>query len=207
MQMNQTNQTNQGAQGTQSAPSGPRGSAWDNLPEKKQHGVLAAIDGELRGRHLTKPVEVMGHTYELATLGPDREMWADLLTSGEDMFKAARSRRAPYLAAALRGIDGVPVEQLWPLPDAGTPEGMYARGSRAAEDDWRARQALAWLTDDQKHDDFIQALWHEYLLIDKSRRDALEQIGPLSKGTPTGTSSVTSAPEKGYSSQTQSSGV
>jgi len=169
---------------------------WAGPPKAKRHPVLDDIKNELTGCHVHDIFEVSGRKYELRTLTPLEESWADGFVDGQNFYQTGRNRRAPYVAAALVSIDGVAMTELFVFPTDEASEGMNElMKDKAFADGWRRREALDWLTQSSQPS-VLDELWACYLELSERRNKALETVGPLSKRTPTGESSPTSLPVK-----------
>ena len=171
-----------------------------------RHKLLDIIDNELGGAHTAEDFKVLNHTYRLRSLDPEDEEWADANVKGDNFYQTARSRRAPYVAAALVAMDGVPVEKIF-TPPADMPElqrKMYDEEPKFRKM-WIAEQVLAWLMNPKKHGPFVQELYGHYLTLEEKRVEALRKLDPLLAKTRTGGSSDTSSPEKESSSPTPAS--
>jgi hypothetical protein len=167
-----------------------------NPPRAKVHPLRAQIGQELRGCQSQEDFVVCGRTYTLRTLWPVEEEWADSLVDGSTIYQAGRNRRAPYVAAALVAVDGVPVQELFQLPDD-TPDelrNLYLSAPDALVS-WRRSEVFRWLKEEVQPP-VLAELWGSYQVLEERRREALEKIGPLSTRTAPPPSSPTSSPEK-----------
>ena len=169
------------------------------IPRKKKHKLLEAIDAKLRGAHVIDEVTVTGDRFQMRTLDPTAESWADLQVRGENFYQTARNRRAPYVAASLVAMwdDGdpetdegprwVPVEEIF-APDEDELE-TYQQTLLENEPfhaNWVRSEVMEWLTDKDKHGPYVQELFSFYISLEDRRNEALENLDPLSKSHRTG---------------------
>ena len=154
---------------------------WLNPPRAKAHPLLDSLGAQLTGTQTSDTFEVSGHKYTLRTLTPLEESWADGFVGGENLYQAGRNRRAPYVAAALEGVDGTSVRELFVLPE-NTPEDMRETYGKSPEAyaDWRKREVLRWVREVMPPP-VLGELWTAYQELEGRRTEALEKIGPLSK--------------------------
>ena len=170
---------------------------WGEAPRAKEHPLLKQLTGELRGCAMSETFDVAGHKYTLRSLSPLEESWADGHVDGQNLYQAGRNRRAPYVAAALEAIDGVNVRELFALPETGIEPAVrevYLNNDMFLTD-WRRGQVLRFVAEDLQPEVLMQ-LWNSYLELAGRREEALEKLGPLSKRTSIGESSVTSSVAK-----------
>lgn len=168
------------------------------LPKADEHPLLKDLETQMHGSQIRDDITLYGRRYTLETLWPWEETWADTYVDGANLYQAGRSRRVPYVAAALRAIDGVPLELLFKVP------ATLSLDEKKLLDD--PRMALAWRRDQLYRrlagepplfpPEVIAELWVFYQSLEERRRQSLEKIGPLSTGAGDGASSPTSSPEK-----------
>lgn len=167
--------------------------SWLNPPKAKDHPLLQDLAKQVEGCEIRGDFQICGHTYTLETLGQEEEYWADQYVVGGTLYQTGRNRRVPYVAAALRAIDGTAVEELFRPDDM--PEEMR---KAFAEDDglvrrWRREAILNRIQDPERpifSPPVLNELWVSYQTLVGRREAALEKIGPLSpKGTDTSASS------------------
>lgn len=166
-----------------------------NPPKAADHTLLTDITTQMKGSQIEDTFEVCGRKYTLETLSQPDETWADGYVDGVNFYQTGKARRIPYLTAALRAIDEIPIADLFPLPkDA--PEDMR----KAVVEDpslllaWRRDQLFKRLSADPPllSPPVISQLWVHYQELDNRRAEVLENIGPFSKRTSDGASSLTS---------------
>jgi hypothetical protein len=188
---------------------------WTNVPKAKRHRLLRDVSARLRGCHQTGTFDVFGTRYVLRTLAPNEESWTVQYVQGNDFFSAAKTKRAPTVAAAIVAVgeldesgacDVLPVEQLFEMPDD-MPKGtrQLIEANDAFRKDWLRGEVLRWLVEPENHEAVIATLYDHYLGLEEKRNEALGALRPLSKRTPIGGSSATSSPEKESSSATPAS--
>ena len=172
------------------------------LPLAQTNPLLDRLTAELRGTRQTATVTLGEHRYVLQTLEAEDEQWADGFVQGGSGYQVARSKRVPYLAAALVSIDETPVEVLWKLPETMDPDLKRLLLSRTElETGWRRVIIRDWLS--KLPPGAIDKLWAEYQALDEKRQQSLEALQDLSQRTPSGASSPTSSAERASSSPTQ----
>lgn len=172
-----TNNANQvSANGTYKAGLG-------GMPDAPDHPMLAALMTQMSGQQIVKTVEVFGVKYELSTLWPYEEAWADSLVEGMSAYQTARNRRFPYLAASIRSINGVTVREMFRLPDD-TPEGVRRALEETPEamTGWRRLQLYRRLAGAPPLlvPPAVAALWVEYNGLEDMRAASLEKLAPFS---------------------------
>jgi len=170
----------------------------------KRHQILKDVATEMSGRHITKDVEIDGHRFTLRTLKPSEADWAitRMPGSGGDPTKMVLLQSKPIVAASIQAIDGVPVEELFALPDdmdTDVKEALISDGAALRE--WRRDQVLDFVLEDLL-DDVVGRLWHAYAQLRESEAAA---VGEVEKKVVrvSGGSDPTSLPEKESSPQTQ----
>ena len=67
------------------------------------------VDGSI-----TKDIEYEGHTYTFSSLNEEEDVWKDRFVQLDSPLAMATSKRAPTLAIALKKLDGIYVEDLFP---------------------------------------------------------------------------------------------
>lgn len=186
---------------------------WSGMPQAKEHQLLADLQNELQGCHKQTEVQVFGTWYKLRTLDPLDEDWTVIHVSGDSLYAAGKTRRAPTIAAALVAIGKtrnamIPVEELFQLPDnlPVTERQRYEENPHLFQA-WRRTAILDWLhRPNASHERVLAELYRAYLVLSQERDEALGALDPLSKSAPSGASSNSSLPEKESSFQTQVSG-
>lgn len=174
------------------------------VPIARRHTLLNDITSLLKGHELSVEAEVIGHKFLLTTLSSDEEMWSDGLMQNNSTAQTISSYRKARLAASIKSIDNVPVSEMFELTEEFNKEEkiLYSDpqyGKRA----WQMSQLYIWLGELPMN--VIDELAIKYQEMNKTRREAIEGIGNLSKRTPGGESKDMSSPEKESSSATQTS--
>lgn len=207
----------------------PGKSRWETLPPAKRHPLLVEASKRLVGCHKEGSFPLYGMRFKLRTLDYLADVWATNFVhqtppdtsfiTAKDIMLAAKTIRAPTIAAAIVGIcfteeetvdsPMYPIEDLFTVPDD-LP--LPLKNAIAADEhtrlDWLRTEVLRWLGEKKdSHPLLLQKLYDHYLTLDSQRKEALEALSPLSKRTPTGESSDTSSPKQGGSSQTPPSEI
>lgn len=157
----------------------------------KRHPLLAAIEGELRGAHVSGVFDIMGHKYHLHSLSPQEETWASEQVHGDSDYSAAVAIRAPVLAAALDAVDDVAVAELFPFDQESESVRKVLSEDEALAKAWRRTAVLGWLTSTDMHGSLLRELYAKYTELDRARQEALIKLDPLARKTTTGGSSDT----------------
>lgn len=177
----------------------PKKADWLNPPKAEEHPLLRDLEVQMGGAQIRDTIEVVGRKYTLETLWPWEESWADGYVGGINFYQTGRNRRVPYVAAALRAIDGVSVAELFKLPDS-TPQEMRDQFDKSPEllAAWRRDAIFQRLSGDRPllSPPVLGELWTFYQELEERRNASLEKIGPLSKRADAGQSSPTSSPAK-----------
>ncbi|APU88889.1 hypothetical protein Rctr197k_069 [Virus Rctr197k] len=172
---------------------------WLNPPQAEEDPLLRDLETQMAGTQIRDTTTVCGHVYELETLWPHEESWADGYVAGQNFYQTGRNRRLPYIAAALRSIDGKSMSVLFKLP-AETPQEMRDQFAKNPEllASWRREQVFMRLGGARPMlpPAVLSELWVFYQELEERRRAALEKIGPLSTRGDDGVSSPTSSQEK-----------
>jgi hypothetical protein len=183
---------------------------WGKLPTAVRHQYVQELTARLAGCHKEDVFEVFGTWYKLRTLDPTDTDWTYQFVQGGDLYSIAQSKRAPSVAAALRGFGPekdkiLPIEELFKIPsDLPETTQKLIEGSKYFERDWRRLEVFKWLTaPNEGQDELIKVLYDRLLSLHNQRDAALGALGPLAKKTLTGASSATSSPEQGGGSTTQ----
>ena len=172
---------------------------WLNPPKADEDPLIQDLAVQMAGTQIRDATTICGHQYELETLWPHEESWADGYVGGGNFYQTGRNRRLPYLAAALRAIDGKPISVLFKLP-ASTPAEMREQFEKNPElvAAWRRDQIFQRLggSNPMLSPAVVAELWIFYQELEERRRAALEKIGPLSTRGDVGVSSPSSSQEK-----------
>lgn len=173
------------------------------IPVAKRHRVLQDISNQMKGVSMSDTFEVLGHKFYMTTLNADEEVWADGFTNLQTQMSAITSIRVPKLAASIKAIDDVSVEELFDFSEDTTEfDKEYHSESQYRKRYWVMQQMLLWLGD--QPNDLVIELWRNYTngLI-KRKNDAFEELKNSSAGIPGGNSKATSSPEKESSQAVQ----
>jgi len=172
------------------------------IPQAKRHATLLDIQKQLRGHEMSKTVEVAGHKFFMTTINSDEEMWADGFMQTDSTPQAVSSFRKSRLAAAIKAIGDIKVEDMFAYPDDMT-EAVKAQyeASWYGKRTWQMNQLYVWLGELPMP--VIDELAIEYQALSRSRKESLDNLKKSSTKTSGGESKDTSSPEKESSSQAQ----
>lgn len=181
------------------------GIVLSSIPIAKRHTLLQDIQKQINGHELETTVEVAGHKYHMTTINSDEEMWSDGLMQTDSTPQAVSSYRKSRLAAAIKHIDDIKIEDMFEFPDDMSEVGkeqftMSWYGQRT----WQMQQMYVWLGELPMP--VIDNLAIEYQKISRQRKESLDQLKKSSTGTSGGESKDTSSPEKESSSVTPTLG-
>jgi hypothetical protein len=166
----------------------------------KRHRILETIRKELAVGFLEKTVDIGEHKFHLRTLNEDDEVWADQFIRAITASSLISSRRAPRLAAAIKSIDGIPLEELFQYPDEMDKlVKVEMDNNKVAKKYWLYGQMLQFLTEDSIRV-FIAQLFEAFEKLEEERGEALNNVPLFSKKTPSGELKDSSLPEKESSS-------
>ncbi len=142
----------------------------------KRNPVLENLRRDLSKGFLDETVEISGHKYKLTTLTEDEETWADTYTRTNSPASMFSSRRAPRLAASIKELDGVLVQDLFLLPDD-MPESVKKRYNENPIDKryWVRDQMLMFLLEDGNRK-YITDLYEVLNRLDEKRDAATKEI-------------------------------
>jgi hypothetical protein len=122
------------------------------------------VDGSI-----TKDIEYEGHTYTFSSLNEEEDVWKDRFVQLDSPLAMATSKRAPTLAIALKKMDGIYVEDLF--PDFNNP---------AILESGRKFLIAQTLLDDyfrKMKREHISALYGLYITeIEKPEKEAIDEI-------------------------------
>lgn len=173
---------------------------WLNPPQAEESPELDALTQMMLGAQIRDTFEICGVTFELRSLWPYEERWADGKVAGGNFYQTGRSARPAYVAASLVAINGRLVAELFTLPKDTPPEMLeqYNKEPTLLEE-WRRDQLFARIMSRDKPlfaPPVLNELWTSYQVLEERRKEALTKIGPLSKRTNDGASSLSSSPAK-----------
>jgi len=173
-----------------------------SIPIAKRHALLQDIQKQLNGHELDATVEVAGFKFYMTTIDSDEEMWADGLMQTDSTPQAISSYRKGRVAAAVKSINEVPVEEMFGFPDDMDEDvRKQFEISRYGRRTWQMNQLYVWLGELPMA--VVDALAVEYQNISRQRKESLDKIKNSSTMTSGGTSKDMSSPEKESSSQVQ----
>ena len=164
----------------------------------KRHQVLQDISEQVRGIEVKDSFEVLGHDFYMTTLDADEEVWADGYMNVQSHVSAYTSLRVPKLAASIKRIDGIHVEELFDFSEDSTKEDIsYHNETQYRRRYWTMNQLLVCLG--ERPNDMITELWSKYTELTKRKSEAWDELKNSSAGTPGGESKASSSPEKASS--------
>lgn len=142
----------------------------------KRHSVLENLRKDLARGSLSSEVTIKGFKFKVATLNEDEETWADSYMRTNSPASMYTSRRAPRLAAAIRALNDVPVDELFTFPDD-MPKGTKDRLLENPIDKrfWIRDQVLMFLLEEGNRG-FITELYAELSKLDEQRDEAVKEI-------------------------------
>jgi hypothetical protein len=154
----------------------------------KLHPVAASLSRELRGLRSSKTFEVYGHKYELGLLAPKDEDWISekAASIGNNVFEFAAKTGKPRITAALMAIDGIPVGELFLLPDEPDMKAetkKFLEGNKESYNEWLRNEVHEYVCNDLDSA-VITQLERHYSTLEDEKREALSKIGPFSTRTP-----------------------
>lgn len=194
----------------------------------ERSSTLRDLGTLMGGTEIRDTIKIRGITFHLETLNYDDETWADQfvranindITNPDGLFHIIKSRRAPYVAAAIQGItmpsgDGgegryESKEDMFSFPssmDAGLKD--ILEKSPAERRYWLHRNMLLFLAE-SANSHHIEPIWTKYQEMLTRRKQAFKEMENLSpkkvdqtEDTTSTESKATSSPEKESSIQTQ----
>jgi hypothetical protein len=176
------------------------------IPPAKRNELLMNLSEQLSGMKVNTTAEIVGHKYYMETLTADESVWADSHTNMNSEVSFVSSQKAPRIAAAIKRIDGKPVEELFEFPEDMDEElKKYHTSTQYRKRYWVMAQIFTWLS--EQADPFIDALWTEYAAMADKRNKNWDDLKKSCARTPGGESEATSSPEKESSQVTQTSEI
>lgn len=145
------------------------------MVKAKRNPKLSEISAAVAGRQPKTEVEVLGHTYQLELLKPEAEDWVAQNTEGVTAVAAVMNSQKPTIAAALVGVDGIPVEELFQFPEGADDFWLEQMKENAkARREWRRGEILDWLKEES--DPYvIDEIFKAYSRMSKEHREALKE--------------------------------
>jgi hypothetical protein len=170
----------------------------NELLKAEEHPLLKDLETQMHGAQIKGDTSICGRKYTFETLWPWEEAWADAYVDGVNLYQAGRGRRLPYIAAALRAIDDVPLELLFKVPVSASLDEKDALSDPKTALAWRRDQLYRRMANEPPlfAPEVLAEMWSFYQSLEERRRQSLEKIGPLSRRAGDGASSLTSSPEK-----------
>jgi len=140
----------------------------------KRHSLLNDVKIQLSSFELTDTVLVNDHTYTLSTLTADEDTWANGFANDKNLLTYRVSTRAPKLAAAIKSIDGVPVEQLITVDDNADKDVKDFLVSQDRKRQFQMNEMLVWLAELPPL--VIDALWDKFADLNERRSKSWDAL-------------------------------
>jgi hypothetical protein len=174
------------------------------LAVANRHKVLSDIETQTRGTEITDVFEVAGHRYLMSTLTADEETWADSYTNATNPVVIISSMKLPALAASIRAIDDVKIDELFTFPEDITEfDKQFHSQDQYHKRYWLMSQMLLWLG--PKPQLMINELWRHYVTLIDRRDKSWDELKKSFARIPGGESKASSLPERESSPATQTS--
>lgn len=155
------------------------------IPVAKRHKILDDITAQITGTEKSGVMELIGHKFFMTTINADEEVWADSHTNTSSPMAVLTSIKAPKLAAAIKSIDGVKIDDMFEFSDESSQEDKnYHMQSQYRKRYWEMTQLLLWLCD--RPDNVINDLYKFYLDLSKQRDESWDELKKSSARTPGG---------------------
>ncbi len=165
------------------------------VPLAQRHKIISDITQQLKGIELGESIEIGGHEYYLTTISSDEKGWTDQFISTASDVAFISSQRSPKLAASIKRIDGIHVDDLFKFPDDMNKEARtYHSDTSYRKRYWVMAQVLLWLG--EMPEELLSDLWNVYVSLSKKQSTAWADLKKSSARIPGGESKVMSSPEK-----------
>lgn len=177
-----------------------------HIPTAKRHKVLEDIAEQVGGTEISDTFEVANHKYHMSTLTADEEVWSDTYTNVSSPMSAISSIKIPKLAASIKAIDGVKIDDLFEFAnETNEADVRYHTESQYRKRYWEMGQMLLWLGD--RPNTLITDLWQCYVKLLERRDESWDKLKKSSARILGGNLKATFSPEKESSPATQMSNV
>lgn len=142
----------------------------------KRHSVLENLRKDLALGVLETEITIKGYKFKVSTLNEDEETWADTYIRTSSPASMFTSRRAPRLAAAIRSINDVPVEDLFSYPED-MPKNVKdtLNENPINKRFWVRDQVLMFLVEEGNRV-FITSLYEALSKLDDQREEAGKEL-------------------------------
>lgn len=142
----------------------------------KRHSILESLKSDLSRGFLDKEVTVRGYKFKIHTLNEDEESWADAYVRVSTPLTMLNSRKAPRLAASIKAVNDIPVDQLFIYPDTMTDEQRKNLNDNPIQRRyWCREQMMLFLAEDAIRP-FIDELYGEYSKLEEERDKAIAEL-------------------------------
>lgn len=173
-----------------------------HIPIAKRNPILLKLNDQLNGMKLDKSITVAGTDFYMTTLTADESVWTDSHTNLNTEVSFLSSQRIPRIAASIKRINGVSVEELFEFPsDMSEEDKEYHSQNQYRKNYWVMAQMLSFLS--EQSDPFIMELWEHYADLIEQRNNTWDELKKSFARIPGGELKVTSSPEKESSQATQ----
>lgn len=142
----------------------------------KRHSVLESLRKDLALGALTTELTIKGYKFKLTTLNEDEETWADTFMRTSSPAAMYTSRRAPRLAASVKTINDMPVDELFTFPDD-MPKQVKDRllENGIEKRFWVRDQVLMFLLEESNRG-FITELYEALSKLDDQREQGAKEL-------------------------------
>lgn len=142
----------------------------------KRHSILDSLKQELVKGYREVEVTVLNKKFKLRTLNEDEEVWVDGHVRALTPMAMISSRKAPKLAAAIREIDGMPVDRLFDYPDTMDKAKREEFDKNEILRRWWVRdQMLLFLAEDGVRP-FVNELVEALEKLEDERNEAIKEV-------------------------------
>ena len=118
--------------------------------EVKRHQIIDDISKQMSGLQLSDTFPIAGRKYLMSTLTLEEEQWVDsyIAMYGRQFgLEYSALRPLAVISAALKEIDGVPVDQLFEFPKEITDDLKQWTVNGQTMRSWYMNQVAYWLSD------------------------------------------------------------
>jgi hypothetical protein len=145
----------------------------DQNVRARRHDALKKFANEVRKGYMERVADIAGSKFLLHTPTEDDVIWADAFIRPSTPLSYASSRRAPRLAAAIKMIDGVKLEDLFLPPEDATDEDKERLKDPSSKKYWLQSQLMLYLVEDVPPP-VLEKLYDEYDKLLKERDAVLK---------------------------------
>lgn len=152
------------------------------------HKILQDLKNDLSQGYIEDTSKIMHRDWTLRTLNEGEEIWRDGYSQFGMSSAALSTKRLATLAIAIKAIDGVPVEELFPVSPQ--PEGEAASESEIEKrildslvrtdvgvTKFRAAEGMrVFLSEECTQPELLIELYRFYLSLEKRRQEVLGEL-------------------------------